>query len=105
MILAVLFMVLNVFIAPNDVKRYTLPFQAGQIASIDVVGSGKGDIDCYLVDRQYGEFLAKNEGPGDMCSIAVVVHETKNYQLVIWNHGEHATTFSMGANTTSKEEQ
>jgi hypothetical protein len=94
----------GIALAPNAVKRFPVDFQKGQVASVDVIGSGKGDIDCYLIDRQTASFLAKDESSTDMCHLSVVVPETKSYQLVVWNHGEHSTTFDIGANTTGASE-
>lgn len=92
-------LLLSVAIPANSTKWYYLDYNAKDIASINVSGLGQGDIDCYLVDRQHHKFLAKDESMKDSCHIMVEVPETKAYLLVIDNHGDKPTLFSLGANS------
>lgn len=65
----------------------------GHVMSINVAGSGAGDIDCYLLVNH--RIITKDEGNADACYLGMYVGTDEPIKLWIVNRGSYNTQYQV----------
>jgi hypothetical protein len=81
-------------LAPGKQQVISLPStQHGHVLSVHVLGSGAGDIDCYLLINH--RIVTKDESNADMCYLGMYVGTEEPIKLWIVNRGDYATKYQV----------
>ncbi|MEZ5756164.1 MAG: hypothetical protein R3D90_15905 [Paracoccaceae bacterium] len=81
-------------IDPGIAQVWSIPFFAGSLAEIGLMGDGKADLDLAIADAE-GRALCLDSGPSDraLCSLRPVENQT--YTITVTNRSETAASYSL----------
>lgn len=77
---------------PNSAVHYDLTFVGNKKATIDVEGSGKGDLDCYIFDKNT-HLLMKDDTSNNSCHFEWLPKTDTSVLLVITNYSSVDDSF------------
>jgi len=75
---------------PNSSKYLDVSLKLKEESFFDVVGSGNGDIDCFILDSDKN-MVAKDFSANDSCHMVVMPRDNKDYTFFIKNYGKEET--------------
>jgi hypothetical protein len=76
---------------------YHFKFRGGEFARAEVVGDGSQDLDCYVKDEQ-GNIVAKDDDPGDDCTMDWIPAWSGYFFIIIENRGSGSALYRVVTN-------